>query len=188
MADAAQSWTWKRVARRVRVPLGFVLAALYLWLAQPMWIWLAAGTAVAAAGLALRAAASGHVRKDRELTTTGPYRYVRHPLYAGSIVMAAGFAVAARSPWVVAAMALLFVAIYWPTMMSEEEYLRGHFPGYDEYARAVPRLIPGMRRAKGEAGAFARELYLRHHEYNALIGAAALLAALAAKLLWLQNR
>jgi hypothetical protein len=139
-------------------------------------------------GIALRAAASGHVKKDRELTTTGPYAYVRHPLYAGSIVIAAGFAVAARSWWIVGGMALLFAAIYWPTMMSEEEYLRGHFAGYDEYARSVPRLIPGLRRTKRESGAFSRELYLRHREYNALAGAVLLLAALAAKLLWLQNR
>lgn len=186
--SAAQAWTWKRVARRVRVPLGFCFAALYLWLARPTPLMLAAGAAVAAAGLALRAAASGHVRKDRELTTTGPYRFVRHPLYAGSIVIAAGFALAARSLWVVAAMALLFAAIYWPTMMSEEEYLRAHFPGYDDYARQVPRLLPGLHRAPGGAGAFSRELYLRHREYNALAGALALLAALVAKLLWLHNR
>jgi hypothetical protein len=84
-------------------------------------------------------------------------------------------------------MALLFAAIYWPTMLSEEEYLRVHFPGYDDYARQVPRLLPGLRRAPGGSGAFSRELYLRHREYNALAGAAALLAALIVKLVWWHN-
>ena len=174
---------WKRVARRSRVPLGFVLAGLYLWLAHPTPASIAIGAAIAVSGLAIRAAAAGHVKKDRELTTSGPYRWVRHPLYAGSMLIAAGFAAASRSWWVVGAMAVMFFAIYWPVMLSEEEYLRANFAGYDEYARRVWRLLP-LRRGPANEGGFSRELYLKHREYNALIGAAALFAALIVKTYW----
>jgi protein-S-isoprenylcysteine O-methyltransferase Ste14 len=174
---------WKRVARRSRVPLGFVLAALYLWLAHPAPSSMAIGAAIAACGLALRAAAAGHVKKDRELTISGPYRWVRHPLYAGSMLIAAGFAIASRNWWVVVAMGVMFFAIYWPVMLSEEEYLRANFAGYHEYARRVWRLLP-LRRGPAGEGSFSRALYRRHREYNALMGAVALFAALAVKMYW----
>ena len=174
---------WKRVARRSRVPLGFVLAGLYLWLAHPTLSSMAIGATIAACGLAIRAAAAGHVKKDRELTTSGPYRWVRHPLYAGSMLIAAGFAVASRNWWVVAVLVVMFGAIYWPVMLSEEDYLRANFAGYDEYARRVWRLLP-LRRGPAGEGSFSRSLYLKHREYNALIGSVALFAALTVKMYW----
>ncbi len=175
--------TWSRVARRIRVPLGFVLAAAYIYLAKPSWISIAAGAVVALLGVSIRAAASGHVKKNAELTRTGPYAYVRNPLYAGSVVIAAGFAVAAMSTWVVVILALMFVLIYVPVIRSEEAFLRATFADFDEYCQKVPRLIPRVTRAYQGTGSFSRELYLKHREYNALIGTAAMLAALVVKLL-----
>ena len=176
---------WTRIARRTRVPLGFVLAVLYLWLARPTIMAIVIGFAISACGLALRAAAAGHVKKDRELTTSGPYRWVRHPLYAGSLLIAAGFAVASRSWWVVLAMAVMFAAIYWPVILSEEEYLRANFAGYDDYARRVSRLVP-WKPGSASSGSFSRELWRKHREYNALIGAAVLFALLIGKLYWIR--
>jgi hypothetical protein len=130
--------------------------------------------------------ASGHVKKNEELATTGPYAYSRNPLYLGSIVIAIGFAIAARDPWVAAGMAALFIFIYVPVIRAEEAFLREHFDEYDSYASRVPRLLPrtllfsGLRSGSG----FSRELYRQHREYNALIGAAAMLAALVVKMLW----
>ena len=89
--------TWSRLARRIRVPLGFAFAALYIFLAQPTLLSIVTGSIVALAGVAIRATASGHISKNSELTTSGPYAYTRNPLYLGSIVIAAGFAIAARS-------------------------------------------------------------------------------------------
>jgi protein-S-isoprenylcysteine O-methyltransferase Ste14 len=178
---SAAALTWRRLARRVRVPLGFCLAAVYLWIAHPTWAFLAGGAGLVALGLALRAAASGHVRKNSELTITGPYRYTRNPLYLGSLIMGCGFALAARSWWTLIAITLLFFAVYWPVILSEEEFLRAHFGTFDEYARRVPRLLPKLR-PRGQAGSFSRELYRQHREYNALLGAVALLLALAEKI------
>ncbi len=177
--------SWQQTARRIRVPLSFVFAAAYLWLAKPAWMFLAAGSLLALPGLWLRAVASGHVHKDTELATTGPYAYVRNPLYAGSLILAGGFAVAARSPWVVVLMLLMFVGVYMPVIRSEEDYLRRAFPEFEEYARRVPRLLPRLRAEKDAEGNFSWELYRRHREYNALLGAAGMMAALAVKIIWL---
>jgi protein-S-isoprenylcysteine O-methyltransferase Ste14 len=176
--------SWPEVARRIRVPLGFAFAVLYLWLAQPSWKSLLIGFPIVALGLVLRALASGHVRKNTELTMTGPYAYTRHPLYAGSILMAVGFAVAARSLWIVFGLAVLFIAIYVPVIRSEEAYLAEHFPSFGDYARQVPALFPRLRPAGRSRGAFSRELYLQHREYNAFAGALLMLALLIAKILW----
>jgi protein-S-isoprenylcysteine O-methyltransferase Ste14 len=172
------------VARRIRVPLGFAFAALYLWLARPTWLSLLLAIPIIAAGLLVRAVASGHVRKNTMLTTTGPYAYTRHPLYAGSVLMAAGFAVAARNLWIVLALAVLFLAIYVPVIRSEEAYLAARFPEFRAYAQRVPALLPRFRRVQSAAGAFSRELYLQHREYNAFAGALLMLGLLAAKILW----
>ena len=181
--------SWSRIARRARVPLGFALAVLYLWLAQPTWASIAAGTAIALLGLGLRAAASGHITKDSALTTSGPYAYTRNPLYLGSVLMAAGFAVAALSWWIALAMLAMFLLIYLPVVREEEAYLQSHFPEFAEYARQVPRFLPRLSPLPQAAPvAFSRERYLRHREYNAGVGAAAMLAALVAKLLWLAHR
>ncbi|MGH9601296.1 MAG: methyltransferase family protein, partial [Terriglobales bacterium] len=158
--------------------------AVYLWLAQPSWISIAAGSVVALPGLWLRAVASGHVHKDTELATTGPYAYTRNPLYVGSLVLAAGFAAAARSPWVVLLMLVMFVGVYLPVIRSEEEYLRRIFPEFEEYARRVPRLAPRLSAETGAQGNFSWELYRRHREYNAVLGVAGMMAALAAKIVW----
>jgi hypothetical protein len=128
----------------MRVPLGFVFAAAYLWFARPALTWIGAGSVFVVAGLALRAAASGHIRKNRELTATGPYAYTRNPLYLGSILMAIGFIVAARNPWIALATLLMFVIIYLPVIRAEESYLRSAFADYDQYAAQVPRLFPRL--------------------------------------------
>src|ERR1700754_3175352 len=125
---------WSRIARRIRVPLGFVFAVLYLLLARPDWMFVAFSLLLVVPGLCLRAYASGYVKKNAELTTTGPYAYTRNPLYLGSILIAVGFATAARSWPMAVVLVAMFLAIYLPTIRSEEEFLRGAFPGFDEYA------------------------------------------------------
>ena len=176
--------TYSQVARRIRVPLGFVLAAVFLWLARPSWMSLAIGGAITLPGLWLRAVAAGHVKKNAELTTSGPYAYTRNPLYLGSIIIAIGFAVAGWNLWMGAVLVALFLAIYLPVIKSEEAFLRGAFPAFDDYARQVPRLLPRLTPANRESGSFSRELYRKHREYNALIGAGAMMVALVLKLLF----
>lgn len=182
---------WQRVARRIRVPLGFLTAALYLfelWRRAPRPAAVAWSLALVLPGLWLRGYAAGYVKKNRELTQTGPYAHTRNPLYLGSMLMAAGFAVALRSWPVALVLAVGFLVIYVPVIASEERFLRATFPDFDAYCKRVPRLIPRLTAARPAAGAgrepgageesasgsFSLALYLRHREYNALIGAALL--------------
>jgi protein-S-isoprenylcysteine O-methyltransferase Ste14 len=177
---------WQRIARRIRVPLGFLTAALYLfelWRREPSRAAVAWSLALVLPGLWLRGYAAGYVKKNRELTMTGPYSRTRNPLYLGSMLMAAGFAAALLSWPVALVLAVGFAAIYVPVIASEERFLRATFPSFDEYSRQVPRLIPRLTAAKfpeSEAapGAFSFQLYLRHREYNAAIGAALLYLSL----------
>lgn len=178
----AETWTWSRIARRIRVPLGFLFAAFYLWRAHPTWKSIAAGLVVACIGLVTRALAAGQVKKDRELTTTGPYAYVRNPLYLGSILLGIGFAIAGRDIWIGVFLVAYFVIIYVPVIQGEQKYLRATFPGYVDYTRHVPSLLPRKLWYPGVTDGFSRELYFRHREYNSLLGAAAIVAVLIAKL------
>lgn len=180
---------WQRIARRIRVPLGFIFAAVFLWLARPTWQTMLASLVLVVPGIWLRAYAAGYVRKNAELTRTGPYAHTRNPLYLGSMLIAFGFAAAAASWIIFVALVALFLAIYLPTIRSEEEYLRAHFAGFDDYARSVPRLLPRLTAAPttDASGSFSSALYLHHREYNASMGAIAIYAALAARLLFLKR-
>src|SRR5947207_1375086 len=122
--------SWHKIAKRIRVPLGFVFAGAYIWLARPTSWSIIAGGAIALIGLVIRALASGHVKKNEVLTVGGPYAYTRNPLYFGSLILAAGFSLAARSWWIALIAAVMFFAIYIPVIRSEEEFLRRHFPEF----------------------------------------------------------
>jgi hypothetical protein len=126
------------------------------------------------------------VRKNEALATSGPYAYTRNPLYLGSLLMGIGFAVAARSVWVGVALVVMFFAIYMPVIRDEEKFLRQKFPEFEEYMRRVPRMFPRIMPSSSTdqaSGEFSMALYLKHREYNALLGALAMLAALVLKML-----
>ena len=172
---------WRQIARRIRVPLGFVAAALYLfdlWRAAPRPAAAAASLLLVLPGLWLRAYASGYVKKNEELTVTGPYAYTRNPLYLGSMLIAFGFALALLSWTVALVLAVGFIVIYVPVIAGEERFLRGAFPEFDEYCQQVPRFLPRFTPApissSRGAGAFSLSLYRQHREYNAGVGAALL--------------
>jgi protein-S-isoprenylcysteine O-methyltransferase Ste14 len=174
--------TWPLVARRIRVPISFLAAIVYVWLAHPSWPSLVVGTLIMLPGLLLRAFASGHVQKDKELTTSGPYAYTRNPLYLGSLIMAAGFAIAARSWWVVALMLLVFIMIYGPVIAGEECFLRQAFSEYEDYIRSVPRILPRLTPYRIQRNEYSSARYWKHREYQASLGCAVMLAILVAKL------
>ena len=176
--------SWSAIASRVRVPLGFGFAILYLWLAKPSLKSVLVGAGLVIPGLVIRALASGYLQKNKQLATGGPYAYTRNPLYLGSLTLSVGFALAARSWWIVAGIVLLFFVIYLPVIRAEEAFLRERFPQFDEYAREVPSLFPRVSRFGKRSGSFSWDLYWKHREYNATLGSAAIMAALLAKLLW----
>ena len=172
MIDGARS-----VTQRIRVPLGFVFGAVFLWLAPkyatPETI--AAGSAIALLGVLIRAWATGHIVKNTTLTTTGPYAHTRNPLYLGSFLLALGFALAAH--WIaVLAVIGFWLLVYGPTITREREFLRGVYgAAYAEYEANVPAFLPRLSAWRGPAGAdrsggFSLALYLRHNEWQAGLG------------------
>jgi protein-S-isoprenylcysteine O-methyltransferase Ste14 len=146
---------------------------------------LIAGGAVAAAGVALRAYAAGHLAKNQSLAMSGPYAWTRNPLYLGSALMGAGFSLAGGSWFLALACAVLFAAIYGPVIRREEEYLRREFGEvYDHYAQRVPLFLPRFRRPAG-GEQFQWKQYRKNHEYEAFLGYLGVMIFLAFKV-WLR--
>jgi hypothetical protein len=179
---------------RWRVRTGYPVALLYWLLARPTYHWIAMGAGVAAFGLVVRTIASGHLRKDRELATTGPYARTRNPLYLGSAFLAIGFAIAGHSWWAGSLVIIYFAVFYYAVMRNEERDLRTRFGIiFDEYAARVPLFLPNFFDAGYVPPAdttpdktFSWDQYRRNREYKALIGTIAALAIVWFRM-WLQR-
>jgi protein-S-isoprenylcysteine O-methyltransferase Ste14 len=179
--------TFRQIAQRIRVPAGFVLAPLLFISARPTVASLAAGAFIAVIGLAIRAWASGHLRKMEELTVTGPYAHSRNPLYLGTFLLGAGVAVGGGALWFVALFATFYLVIYVPVMQAEAETMHTLFEAeYERYSRQVPlfvpRLTPYRRALDPQQTQFDVALYMRHREYRAALGFVVAYGLLAAKL------
>ncbi len=162
---------------RWRVALGYALALVSFWLADPTMRSLAIGGIVAAAGEALRVWAAGHLEKGREVTTSGPYAFTRHPLYAGSSIMGAGFAIAANSVAVAVMVAVYLIVTITAAVRAEEAHLT------DKFGERYPAYREGTTRPEARRFSLARAI--RNREYRAFAGVAATFVLLAAKLyLW----
>lgn len=163
--------TYSEVAKRLRLPLGFLLGIGYLVFARPTSLTLAVGGAVAFIGVLIRAWASGHISKNERLATTGPYAHTRNPLYFGSFLIAAGFAVAVHWGLLLLVVAF-FVLIYAPTMERERANIAGRFPeAYAAYVANVPAFVPRPTPWKAthpdDEGGFSLDLYMKHGEWKA---------------------
>ena len=174
------------------MPLGFVVAIVFLLFAKPTTRLLLYSLILVAPGVWLRAYAAGYVKKNSQLTRTGPYAYTRNPLYLGSMSIAFGFVIASGKWWLAMLLAVMFAIIYIPTILSEEAFLKETFPAFREYKRRVPRLRPRLRPARFTdyvpgLGKFSRERYVHHREYNALMGAVAVYGLLIAKMIFLRH-
>ena len=159
---------------RLRVPSGFLIVAVFAWFSDPTRNSLAWGLPVSVLGLGLRAWAAGCLAKNQQLATGGPYAYTRNPLYLGTLLVAAGLAIAARSAGLGALFAAVFVFVYLPVIQNEEEYLHVLFRDYAAYAAAVPLLLPRLTPLpRKSSNPFRFALYLRNQEYQAGLGLAA---------------
>jgi protein-S-isoprenylcysteine O-methyltransferase Ste14 len=160
--------------QRWRVPLGFVCAAFFFLLSRPRPLTLAVGGAIALPGLALRAWATGHLRKNDALAVTGPYAYTRNPLYLGSFLIGLGFTIASGRFVLGIVFAALFLGIYVPVMRVESAMLAELFgERYQRYLKVVPLFLPRLSPYRdGTKGTvrFDASLYKRYREYQAALG------------------
>jgi protein-S-isoprenylcysteine O-methyltransferase Ste14 len=171
------------INRKVRLRIGFLFGIAYLVFARPTAGGLLLGLPVAAAGLGIRAWAAGHIVKGEQLTTTGPYAHTRNPLYFGSFLIAAGFALASHWSLLLVVIAL-FAFIYGPTMEQERTEIGARFPeDFARYEANVPPFAPRLTPWRGQTGdeSFSFSLYLRQREWQAGLAFAAACAWLIAR-------
>ncbi|MDP6579513.1 MAG: isoprenylcysteine carboxylmethyltransferase family protein [Vicinamibacterales bacterium] len=166
---------WLIRVARLRVTAGFCVAAAAFWLARPSWVSLGVGAAVALVGEALRVWAAGHLEKGSEVTSSGPYRWMRHPLYVGSSLLGAGFAAASRHS-VVATIVVAYLAVsLLVAARLEEATLRAKFgDAYDRYVHGAADSSPRP---------FSAVRVRRNGEVQAVVGVVAALAILGLKVL-----
>jgi len=182
---------WRSRLQRWRVPLGFVTSLAYLFLSRPSWASVLLGFPVAALGVGIRGWASGHLRKNLELATSGPYAYTRNPLYFGSFLLMVGCAIGGGSWWVGTALVSLFLLIYWPVMQAEAAHIETLFGAdYRNWASQAPLFLPRLAGArttpesKADSGAsFDWSQFRRHREYRVSIGLLLVFGFLVARIL-----
>ncbi len=168
---------------RVRAAL-FVLIAV-IALARPTVRSIAIGLVVCAIGLLIRGWAAGHIRKEKKLAVSGPYRYTRNPLYLGNFLLGLSMAVGANSIWCVGLFAAYFLIFYPPVIMEELKRMKRLFPEeYETYGKQVPLFFPSFRRrAPGEGPTFSWDLYRQNRETRALLGSVIVWSILIVRLL-----
>jgi hypothetical protein len=176
-----------------------VLAPLLFVSARPSPSSLAAGAFVAVIGLAIRAWASGHLKKNQELAMSGPYAHTRNPLYLGTFLLGMGVAIGGGTLWFIVVFAAVYLLIYFPVMLAEADTMRGLFADeYKAYSREVPLFVPRFtpygahgkhsyaaqlkRRLWRSGPRFDLSLYMRHREYRAALGFAVIYVLLATKM------
>jgi protein-S-isoprenylcysteine O-methyltransferase Ste14 len=156
-------------SRSLRVPLGYLTGIAVLVLARPRPWLVGVGFAVAVLGEGLRLWASGHIEKAERLATGGPYAHTRNPLYLGSVVLAAGAAVACGSLWVAAALGAYLLAFYPTAIRREAALLRERFgAAYEEWSREVPAFLPSPWPAGPRASRFDWARVRRNREWRAV--------------------
>jgi hypothetical protein len=161
---------------RIRVPLGFFCAGAVLYLARPTGGSVALGGALALAGEMIRIWAAGHLEKGQEVTQSGPYRLMRHPLYAGSAIIALGGAVASARVSAMVIIAVYMIATIGSAIRHEEASMRAAFGHeYDAYARS---------RAVRVVRPFSVARAIKNKEHKAIAGLVVVAAILAAKAAW----
>jgi protein-S-isoprenylcysteine O-methyltransferase Ste14 len=169
--SAGEARTGANRIARWRVPLGFVFGVAAVALSRPTSASLTAGAIVGGFGEMVRIWAAGHLEKGREVTRSGPYRWTRHPLYAGSSIMGVGLAIASHSVAVTLLILSYLVVTIGAAIRTEEAHLTEKFGGeYDAYRQG--RADPVLRR-------FSIARAIRNREYRAALGFACVLAILA---------
>ena len=170
--SAVRYWFPKSYAdfiAKLRVPFGFLLLVMFACLSRPTPLSMAIGLPVSCLGLLLRGWAAGHLAKNQSLAIGGPYAYIRNPLYAGTLVVAAGIVIACRDWPLAAIFAAVFLLVYLPVIELEEQHLRTLFTEYSAYARRVHRLLPIHHWAGGDRR-FSWRLYRKNEEHQAGLG------------------
>jgi protein-S-isoprenylcysteine O-methyltransferase Ste14 len=162
LAHIIRELRYNEVARQ---SLAVVLILLYALTGRPSAVTAGIGLTAAALGTLIRLYASGYIIKNAELAQSGPYAFVRHPLYTGNILLVMGFAVANATLWAVP-LALVFFWFYYPPAIEyEDRKLNGIFgQTWQDWADRTPALMPRFRSpAGGPSGGWSLKTSLRRN-------------------------
>lgn len=170
---------------RWRVPVGYPVGIAAFWFARPQMKWLLCGVGIAICGLLVRGYAAGHLRKHKQLATSGPYAFTRNPLYLGSVLLAAGFSVASHS-WISTLLLAAYLAIFYPVVIQREqgELERQYGAAFVEYMSQVPVFWPRLSPAMASTERFSWPLYRQNREYEAAVGLVVAMAILWVLMVW----
>jgi len=170
---------------RWRVRVGYPVGIAAFWFARPQPKWFFCGVGIAIVGLLIRGYAAGHLRKHKQLATSGPYAYTRNPLYFGSVLLAAGFCVASRS-LISTLLLAVYLMLFYPVVIRREqaELKTLYGDAFDEYASGVPAFWPRLSPASSAGERFSWAIYRQNREYEAAIGLAVAMAILWLLVLW----
>jgi protein-S-isoprenylcysteine O-methyltransferase Ste14 len=179
---------YRKTLQRVRVTCGYIFAVVFLVFCRPSGTTLLVGVPIAVIGLLIRAWACGHLRKEKDLDTSGPYAFTRNPLYLGSFLIAIGFGVAAGVWWLAVIAIIFFLSIYLPVINVETSELESVIgEPYVVYSRNVPRFFPRLTPWKKSDKSFDFQLYWKNGEYNAALGVLAAALFLIARAYFLNS-
>jgi protein-S-isoprenylcysteine O-methyltransferase Ste14 len=143
-------------------------------------------------GGGLRGWGAGHLVKNHQLTITGPYAHLRHPLYLGTILIATGFGIWVGGWWTLVVLALLWpwFALHYFPRKERSESMRleaAHGERFDRYRSQVPALWPRLRAWRGDQAESPgdRWAFKRYDDNNELGTFLAL--SFAVLVFWLRN-
>ena len=163
----------KKIVYRWRVRAGFIAIILVIILAKPNLPSLLGGFVVCSSGLFLRTWASGHLRKEKELTVSGPYKHTRNPLYLGNLIIGLSVVIASSSLWILGIFTAYFLLFYPIAVQVEMERMKAFFPHkYETYKKKTPLFFPSWKSfSSSKKNKFSWELYRKNKEWRAFLGA-----------------
>lgn len=165
-AGLKRFWQDVRFKRhRFRQFIGIMFLVALVIVGQPRLDWFPIGFVLAVLGIGVRLWASGHVKKNKILATTGPYAFVRHPLYVGNHLIMAGFCFASGFWWSFVIWLALSLYFYPQTIAHEDRVLARLFPDqWQAWAQRTRALIPRLTPyAPGEAAEWSFYQSLRQN-------------------------
>jgi len=160
--------SWERKIRRIPLFIGALLLVIF---AKPQFPEILIGMALVFLGEGIRIWAAGHLQKNEVLTVTGPYAYVKNPLYIGSILITAGFCIMADNIYLLAAAFFMFCFHYIPYKKKVEgDRLKKHFGDqYEDYDEKVPEYLPRMKRYSDQRGSWRVKHLIENSEEGILL-------------------
>lgn len=188
-----------QLAKKTRFAIAYPLFALIVLFARTNERSMHLGFAIILVGEALRIWANGYIGTRKvntrsgenrigALVTAGPYGFVRHPLYLGTFLIAAGICVTAANPWIAVVLMGTLLTVYRKKMTQEDDLLAAECGDeHARYRRQVPLWFPNGRRFSDRSGKWSFDGIVASKEWTTLLWLAALYGGLYLREEWFEE-